>query len=210
LRYNPLRPATEGNVMKKALLALALLATAALAQNAPTMRLRGTIEKVEPTTIVLKERSGETMTLALADNVTLTEVLPVDPATIQSGVFVGTAALPGADGALSALEVLVFPEAMRGTGEGHSQWDLQPGSTMTNATVIALVPGAKGRTMTLRYKDGEKTIVVPEGIPVVTLKPGDRTLLVPGAKVLVTAQVRDGQPTALRVTAGRNGFAPPM
>jgi len=196
--------------MKKALLALALLATAALAQNAPTMRLRGTIEKVEPTTIVLKERSGETMTLALADNVTLTEVLPVDPATIQSGVFVGTAALPGADGALSALEVLVFPEAMRGTGEGHSQWDLQPGSTMTNATVTALVPGAKGRTMTLRYKDGEKTIVVPEGIPVVTLKPGDRTLLVPGAKVLVTAQVRDGQPTALRVTAGRNGFAPPM
>ena len=160
--------------MKKALLALALLATAALAQNAPTMRLRGTIEKVEPTTIVLKERSGETMTLALADNVTLTEVLPVDPATIQSGVFVGTAALPGADGALSALEVLVFPEAMRGTGEGHSQWDLQPGSTMTNATVTALVPGAKGRTMTLRYKDGEKTIVVPEGIPVVTLKPGDR------------------------------------
>jgi len=210
LRYNPLRPATEGNVMKKALLALALLATVALAQNAPTMRLRGTIEKVEPTTIVLKERSGETMTLALADNVTLTEVLPVDPATIQSGVFVGTAALPGADGALSALEVLVFPEAMRGTGEGHSQWDLQPGSTMTNATVTALVPGAKGRTMTLRYKDGEKTIVVPEGIPVVTLKPGDRTLLVPGAKVLVTAQVRDGQPTALRVTAGRNGFAPPM
>jgi len=206
-----LRPATEANVMKKALLlALALLATTALAQNAPTMRLRGTIEKVEPTTIVLKERSGETMTLALADNVTLTEVLPVDPATIQSGVFVGTAALPGADGALSALEVLVFPEAMRGTGEGHSQWDLQPGSTMTNATVIALVPGAKGRTMTLRYKDGEKTIVVPEGIPVVTLKPGDRTLLVPGAKVLVTAQVRDGQPTALRVTAGRNGFAPPM
>jgi len=197
--------------MKKALLlALALLATTALAQNAPTMRLRGTIEKVEPTTIVLKERSGETMTLALADNVTLTEVLPVDPATIQSGVFVGTAALPGADGALSALEVLVFPEAMRGTGEGHSQWDLQPGSTMTNATVTALVPGAKGRTMTLRYKDGEKTIVVPEGIPVVTLKPGDRTLLVPGAKVLVTAQVRDGQPTALRVTAGRNGFAPPM
>jgi len=210
LRYNPLRPATEGNVMKKALLALALLATVALAQNAPTMRLRGTIEKVEPTTIVVKERSGETMTLALADNVTLTEVLPVDPATIQSGVFVGTAALPGADGALSALEVLVFPEAMRGTGEGHSQWDLQPGSTMTNATVTALVPGAKGRTMTLRYKDGEKTIVVPEGIPVVTLKPGDRTLLVPGAKVLVTAQVRDGQPTALRVTAGRNGFAPPM
>ena len=197
--------------MRKALLlALAFVVTTALAQNAPTTRLRGTIEKVEPTAIVLKERSGETMTLALADNFTIAEVLPVDPAMIQSGVFVGTAALPGADGSLSALEVLVFPEAMRGTGEGHSQWDLQPGSTMTNATVTALVAGAKGRTMTLRYKDGEQTIVVPEGIPVVTLKPGDRTLLVPGAKVLVTAQVRNGQPTVLRVTAGRNGFAPPM
>jgi hypothetical protein len=199
--------------MKKALLlALALLTTAAFAQSAPppTMRLRGTIEKIDPTTIVLKERNGETMTLAIADNLTVSEVLPVDPATIQSGVFVGTAALPGADGALSALEVLVFPEAMRGTGEGHSQWDLQPGSTMTNATVTELVPGAKGRHMTLRYKDGEKTIVVPDGIPVVTLKPADRSLLVPGAKVIVTAQMRNGQPTALRATAGRNGFTPPM
>jgi len=197
--------------MKKALLfAIALLATAALAQNPPPVRLRGTIEKIDPTTIVLKERNGDTVTLAIADNFTVSEVVPVDPATIQSGVFVGTAALPGADGTLSALEVLVFPEAMRGTGEGHSQWDLQPGSTMTNATVTELVPGAKGRSMTLRYKDGEKTIVVPEGIPVVTLKPADRSLLVPGAKVLVTAQTRNGQPTALRATAGRNGFAPPM
>jgi len=197
--------------MKNALLfAIALLATAALAQNPPPVRLRGTIEKIDPTTIVLKERNGDTVTLAIADNFTVSEVLPVDPATIQSGVFVGTAALPGADGTLSALEVLVFPEAMRGTGEGHSQWDLQPGSTMTNATVTELVPGAKGRSMTLRYKDGEKTILVPEGIPVVTLKPADRSLLVPGAKVLVTAQTRNGQPTALRATAGRNGFAPPM
>jgi len=197
--------------MKKALLfAIALLATAALAQNPPPVRLRGTIEKIDPTTIVLKERNGDTVTLAIADNFTVSEVVPVDPATIQSGVFVGTAALPGADGTLSALEVLVFPAAMRGTGEGHSQWDLQPGSTMTNATVTELVPGAKGRSMTLRYKDGEKTIVVPEGIPVVTLKPADRSLLVPGAKVLVTAQTRNGQPTALRATAGRNGFAPPM
>jgi hypothetical protein len=81
---------------------------------------------------------------------------------------------------------------------------------MTNATVAAIAPGTQGRTMTLRYKDGEKTIVVPDGIPVVTLKPADRSLLVPGAKVFVFAQVRNGQPTAMRATAGRNGFAPPM
>jgi len=193
------------------LLALALFAATAFAQSPPpSMRLRGTIEKIDPTSMVIKERNGETMTLAIADDLRVAEVMPVDPKAIQSGTYVGTAAIAGADGKLSALEVLVFPEAMRGTGEGHSQWDLQPGSTMTNATVSEVVPGAKGREMTLRYKDGEKTIIVPEGIPVVTLKPADRSLLVPGAKVLVSAQVRNGTPTALRVTAGRNGFAPPM
>ena len=192
------------------LAALALFSAAVLAQPAATMRLRGSIEKVDATTIVIKERNGETMTLALADTLAVNEVLPLDPAAIQSGKFVGTAAMPGTDGTLAALEVLVFPEAARGTNEGHSPWDLQPGSTMTNATVTAVTPGAKGRSMTLRYKDGEKTILVPDGIPVVTLQPGDRSLLVPGARVLVTAQTRDGKPTALRITAGRNGFAPPM
>jgi len=189
---------------------LALFSSAVFAQPAPTMRLRGTIEKIDASSVVIKERNGETMSLALADNLAVNEVLPLDPEAIQSGKFVGTAAMPGADGSLAALEVLVFPEAARGTGEGHSQWDLQPGSTMTNATVTAVTPSAKGRSMTLRYKDGEKTIFVPDGIPVVTLQPGDRSLLVPGARVLVTAQNRDGKPTALRITAGRNGFAPPM
>src|SRR6185369_10366594 len=141
------RPATKESSMKKALLlALAFCATNVLAQGSPTsMRLRGTIEKVDPTTLVVKERSGETVTLALADNLTVAEVMPVDPTMIQSGAFIGTAAVTGADGKLSALEVLVFPEAMRGTGEGHSPWDLQPGSTMTNATVTEVVHGAKGR-----------------------------------------------------------------
>jgi len=189
---------------------LALFTAAAFAQPAPTTRLRGSIEKVDATSIVIKERSGETMTLALPDNLAVNEVLPLDPGAIQSGKFVGTAAMPGADGTLAALEVLVFPEAARGTGEGHSSWDLQPGSTMTNATVTAVTSAANGRSMTLRYKDGEKTIFVPDGVPVVTLQPGDRSLLVPGARVLVTAQNRDGKPTALRITAGRNGFAPPM
>jgi hypothetical protein len=199
--------------MNKMLCAAFILACAAASAQAPapTQRLRGTVEKLDAGTLVIKERNGETMTLALADTFAVNEALPIDPATIQAGTFVGTAALPGADGTLSALEVLVFPEAARGTGEGHSPWDLQPGSTMTNATVAAITPGTgKSRTMTLRYKDGEKTIQVPEGIPVVTLKPADRSLLVPGAKVIVTAQMRNGVATALRATAGRNGFTPPM
>jgi hypothetical protein len=189
---------------------LALFTAAACAQPAATTRVRGTIERVDATSLVVKERNGGTLTLALPETLAVSEVLPLDPAAIQSGKFVGTAAMPGADGTLAALEVLVFPEAARGSGEGHSSWDLQPGSTMTNATVTAVTPGAKGRSMTLRYKDGEKTIFVPDGVPVVTLQPADRSLLVPGAQVMLTAQNRDGKPTALRITAGRNGFAPPM
>jgi hypothetical protein len=146
----------------------------------------------------------------LADNFSVNEVTPIEPTAIAPGSFIGTAALPGPDGSLSALEVLVFPEAARGTGEGHGPWDLQPGSTMTNATVAQVVATPQGRSMTLKYKDGEKTVVVPEGVPIVTFKPGDRGLLVAGAKVIVFAQVRDGKPTALRALAGRDGFAPPM
>jgi hypothetical protein len=177
---------------------------------APTQRLRGTVESFDNTTLVVKERSGEVLRLALADSFGINEVVPTELGSIAAGSYIGTAAMPQADGTLQALEVLVFPEQARGTGEGHYPWDLQPGSTMTNATVADVVGQAKGRTLKLRYKDGEKTLQVPEGVPVVTVKPGDRSLLVPGAKVLVTAQLRDGKPTALRVLAGRNGFAPPM
>ncbi len=198
--------------MKQILYAALLVASAAVvAQPAATsMRLRGTVEKADATMLVVKQRNGETTTLAFADNFVVSEVLAIEPAALQSGTFIGTAAVPAADGSLSALEVLVFPEAARGTGEGHSPWDLQAGATMTNATVASITADSGVRTMTLRYTDGEKTIRVPEGVPIVTVKPGDRSLLVPGAKVIVTAQMRNGQPTALRVIAGRDGFQPPM
>jgi len=198
--------------MKKLLVAgLALLCSIALAQApAPTQRLRGTVKSFDGSTLVLAERSGETVALVLADNFSVNEVVPIELAAIRAGSFIGTAALPAADGTLRALEVLVFPEAARGTGEGHSAWDLQPGSTMTNASVAELATTPQGRSLKLRYKDGEKTVVVPDNVPVVTFKPGDRTLLVAGAKVVVTAQLRDGKPTALRANAGRDGFAPPM
>ncbi|HEX7441716.1 MAG TPA: hypothetical protein VF319_16640 [Caldimonas sp.] len=199
--------------MMKHLLAavLALACALALAQTPPpTQRLRGTVQSFDGSTLVLAERSGAILTLALADNFSVNEVVPVALDAIQPGSFVGTAALPAADGTLSALEVLVFPEAARGSGEGHYPWDLQPGSTMTNATVAELAAAPKGRSMKLRYKDGEKTVVVPDTVPIVTFKPGDKSLLVPGAKVVVFAQSREGKPTALRALAGRDGFAPPM
>jgi hypothetical protein len=196
--------------MKKLIAAcLALFCALALAQT-PAQRLRGTVKSIDGATLVLAERSGETVSLALADNFSVNEVFAIAPAAIQPGSFIGTAAVPGPDGTLSALEVVVFPEAARGTGEGHSAWDLQPGSTMTNATVAELAATPKGRSMKLRYKDGEKTVVVPDNVPIVTFKPADRSLLVPGAKVIVFAQLRDGKPTAVRALAGRDGFTPPM
>jgi len=190
---------------------LALLCAVASAQTPPpTQRLRGVVQSFDGTTLVVNERGGTVVSLVLADNFSVNEVMPIEPTAIAPGSFIGTAALPGPDGSLSALEVLVFPEAARGTGEGHGPWDLQPGSTMTNATVAQVVATPQGRSMTLKYKDGEKTVVIPDGVPIVTFKPGDRALLVSGAKVVVFMQVRDGKPTALRALAGRNGFAPPM
>jgi hypothetical protein len=197
--------------MKKLFAAsLALVCALALAQTPPTQRLRGTVKSIDGATLVVAERSGETMSLSLADNFSVNEVVPIAASAITPGSFIGTAAVPGADGTLTALDVVVFPEAARGTGEGHSAWDLQPGSTMTNATVAQLDAAPEGRKLKLRYKDGEKTVVVPESVPIVTFKPADRSLLVPGAKVIVFAQLRDGKPTAMRALAGRNGFAPPM
>ena len=190
--------------------ALTCASAFAQAPPAPTQRLRGSVESFDGSALVVAERSGAKITLGLADNFSISEVVPIEVGAIRAGSYIGTAAMPAADGTLNALEVLVFPEAARGTGEGHVAWDLQPGSTMTNATVAEVEAAPQGRTLKLRYKDGEKTVAVPDGVPIVTFKPGDRSLLVPGAKVLVTAQTRDGKPIALRAIAGRNGFAPPM
>jgi hypothetical protein len=192
------------------LFALLLGSGSAFAQASPTQRLRGTVESFDGQRLVMKERSGETLSLALADNFAVNEVLAIELSAIQPNSFVGIASLPQADGSLRALEVLVFPDAARGSGEGHYPWDLQPGSMMTNATVADVAAVAQGRQLRLRYKDGEKTVNVPAEVPVVTFKPADKALLVPGAKVMVTAQLRDGKPTAMRALAGRNGFTPPM
>jgi hypothetical protein len=191
-------------------LLLACACGTALAQTEAPQFLRGSVESFDGRTLVFKERSGETVRLALAPDFSVSEVLPTPLSAIAPGSYIGSAARPGPDGTLTALEVHVFPEPMRGVGEGHRPWDLLPGSTMTNATVQQVVGSPQGRSVQLRYKGGEQTLVVPEGVPVVTFKPGDRSLLVPGAKGFVTAQLQGGQPTALRASVGRDGFAPPM
>jgi len=176
------------------------------------VRLRASIERVDQGSITVKERSGEIITLVVPANLVVSEVYPIDITNIKPGSYIGSAAMLQPDGTLKALEVLVFPETSRGAGEGHRGWDLQPQSTMTNATVeeLLVVSGNASRTLKLKYKDGEKTLTVPTDVPIVTLKPGDTSLLVVGAKLFITAEIRDGKPTATRITAGRNGFAPPM
>jgi hypothetical protein len=196
---------------RRELLALAMLACAgsALAQRSGGVRLRGTVEALTPSTLVLRQRNGDRVELAMAPGLTVTEVFPVQLADVKAGSFVGVGAIPQADGSQKAIEVLLFPESMRGTGEGHRPFDFLPQSTMTNATVAGIAATPDGEHLRLRYAGGEKLIVVAPGTPVVSLRPGDRDLLVAGSTVSVTAQEIAGKPTVTRITAGRNGFAPP-
>jgi hypothetical protein len=192
---------------------LCCLVAAALAQAPlPTQRIRGDIVALDGLNLQVKSRTGETLAVKLADNYAVTAVVRIDVTAIKPGAFVGTATMPQPDGTQNALEVLVFPESMRGSNEGHYPWDLKPGSMMTNATVAdAVAVGAGGRRMTLKYKDGEKTVLVPEDAPIVTFEPGDKAMLVPGAHIIVTAAKQpDGSLTAGRVAVGKNGLVPPM
>src|SRR5258708_5386768 len=193
------------------MLLLAFACSTAGAQDTPPVRLRGTVESFAAPNLVIRERSGKILRLKLPEETRVAEVIPTDITSIQPGSFIGTAALPRADGKLESLEVVVFPEAARGAGEGHYPWDLKPDSSMTNATVADLARSPGGRTLILRYKGGEKTVIVPDCVPIVTMRPGDHALIVPRAKVLIVADVGDDDElTIRRLLIGRNGLTPPM
>jgi hypothetical protein len=191
--------------------AILCVATTLVIAQAPaqTVRIRGVIQDVDGATLTVKARSGEVVKLAMTDKLVVSEVFPMELADIKPGSYIGTAALTMPDGTLRSQGVTVFPEATRGTGDGHRPYDLGPDSTMTNATVADLVTAPEGRKLQLKYKDGEKTILVPPGTQITSFKPADRALLVTGATVSLTAQEINGVPTAMRITAGRNGFAAP-
>jgi hypothetical protein len=193
------------------LIASLLAADVSVAAAQTPMRIRGTIESVSEQALTIKSREGQSVTVALAPTLTVVAVSKASLADIKSGSFIGTAALAQSDGTFKAQEVLVFPEAMRGTGEGHYPWDLSPGSTMTNAAVVAMVSGNDGTALSLKHKDGEVKVVVPPDAPIVTLGPGDKALLVPGAGVFVPAtRAADGALSAARVLVGKDGLMPPM
>jgi hypothetical protein len=192
------------------LLALGCVIAGTAAAQTP-VRVRGVIEALDGTQLTVKSRDGDLVKIKLADNYAVAAVVPTALDMIKPGSFIGTAAMKQADGSLVALEVLVFPEAMRGTGEGHYPWDLQPESTMTNATVATLADSPKGRQMTLTFKGESNQVIVPPGVPIVTFEPGDKALLKPGAKVFVgTTKAADGSLSAGRVNVGKDGLTPPM
>jgi hypothetical protein len=146
------------------------------------------------------------------DNALVVAIVKATLADIKPGSFVGVTGMPQADGSQRAIEVHIFPEAMRGTGEGHYAWDLRPQSTMTNANVEQAVAGVDGQTLTLKYKDGEKKIVVPPDTAIVTYTPGDKSELKPGVKIFIAAAKKqpDGTLQAPRVNYGKDGLTPPM
>ncbi|MCJ2036797.1 hypothetical protein [Methylobacterium sp. J-068] len=190
-------------------LALSALALPAWADS-PVVRIRGTIEAVDGAHVTIKPRLGASVQVTLAESVRVATANNARIGDIQPDSYIGTAATPQPDGTLKALEVAVFAPSMRGTGDGHYPWDLEKESTMTNGAVGTL-SGTGDRTIRVTYKGGEKTITVPEGVPVVSLAPGDRSAIKAGARVVaVTRADANGVAVADRVIVGENGTVPPM
>jgi len=197
-------------MLAPALVAGALLAAgdAALAQNAPPVGVRGAITAVDGDMLKVHTNRGQDVVVKLTPDTQVRSVTLASVGDIKQGSYIGTAATPQPDGTLKALEVHVFPPEMAGTGDGHRPWDV--GGTMTNGSVGALVAG-NGRTLTVQYKGGEKKVVVPDDVPIVSLGRGDRSLLAPGVKVVLFAKKEaDSSLTALFVSAGKDGVTPPM
>jgi hypothetical protein len=185
---------------------------AAIAQQPPTpTRVRGTIEHVEGDVLSVRSRSGEDVKLHMTSDVKLVGIVKISLAEIKLGSFIGTTTVPGPDGKQNAVEVHVFPENMRGTGEGTRPYDLRPNSTMTNATVAETVAGNDGQTLLIKYKEGEKKVTVSADTPVVTYVAADRADLKVAAKIIAfVKQLPDGSFETNRISIGRDGLTPPM
>jgi hypothetical protein len=190
----------------------ALMLTVASASAQEVTRVRGTIDKVDGNTLLVKSREGATLTIKLKDGATVTGVDKAALADIKQNSFIGITAMPQPDGTQKAIEVHIFPEARRGAGEGHRPWDLMPNSTMTNANVEQLVTAVDGPMLTMKYKDGEKKISVPNNATIVQFVNGDKSDLKPGAKIFVGAftKLPDGSLEAAGINVGKNGVTPPM
>jgi hypothetical protein len=176
-----------------------------------TVRIRGTVERIEGPVYVVKNRDGAELKLTtVTDNPLFVAIVPAKMADIKPGMFVGSAGMMQEDGTQKAIEVHIFPESMRGTGEGHYDWDLMPKSKMTNANVEQAVNGVDGQVLSVKYKDGEKKLLVTPQTVVVTYEFGKKEEIQPGTKIFVAAAKKqpDGTLQTPRITYGRNGQGP--
>ena len=191
---------------------LALMLSVASASAQEVTRVRGTIEKVDGNTLSVKSREGANVTVKLKDNALVTGVTKAALSDIKQHSFIGITAMPQPDGTQKAIEVHIFPEARRGAGEGHRPWDLVPNSTMTNADVEQLVTAVDGPMLTMKYKEGEKKISVPNNATIVQFVNGDKSDLKPGAKIFIAAGTKlpDGSIEAAGINVGKDGLTPPM
>jgi hypothetical protein len=212
------RVSTHSRIITALLFSIALVqwqaAEAAQSPQGKPLTVRGKIAAVEKDALEVTTSAGEVL-VKLPDDIRITGVEAAKLSDISSGEYVGTTAVKQSNGSLKALEVHIFPESARGTGEGHRPWDLTPGSTMTNANVekVEQVPVEKTeeQLLTLKYKGGEQKVEVPAGTPIVKAVPGDRSLLKSGTGVFIpSVRSADGTLTATRITAGIGGVMPPM
>src|SRR5215210_6820291 len=197
-------PAISGLIPRallSVLAAITVLGSMAWTQQPPTVRIRGAIESVDGAMLMIKSREGTDMKVRVTDNVAVFGVAKTALSEIKEGSYIGVTAMPEADGTQKAVAVHIFPENQRGAAEGFRPWDQRAGSTMTNATVAQTVKGTEGQNILVKYKDGEKKVVVPEGTPIVTFVAGDKSELKPGAKIIIfsAAKKDDGTLEANRV-----------
>jgi hypothetical protein len=188
-------------------IALLFAASFAAAQAPQTVRVRATLENVSVPMLTAKARDGAEMKIKLADNAPVNEVVKASLADIKADSYIAVTAMPQPDGSQKAVAILIFPEAMRGVGEGHRHWDLEPNSTMTNATVADQVAGTDGQTVTVKYKDGDKKILVTPATIIVTYKKSAASDLKAGQKIFVAAakKLDDGTLEAPNVAYGDVG-----
>ena len=193
--------------------ALLLATSASFAQQPPTVRIRGQIDKIEGDVLDIKTRNGETVKVKLVDPARVLAFVKASLADINVGKFIGVTAMPQADGSQKAIAVHIFLDAQKGVvADRHTPWDLQPGSTMTNAIVDTTVAGVDGQVITVKYKDGEKKVIVPPTATIVAYAPGDKSELKPGAQVIIFGATKqaDGSLTTPAISVGRDGVTPPM
>jgi hypothetical protein len=192
---------------------VSVLASSAWAQQPPApTRIRGTIDAVDGKTLSIKTREGTDVKVNMTDDLTVIGIAKSSLSEIKQGSYIGVSAMPQPDGSQKAIAIHIFMESQRGAAEGFRPWDLRPNSTMTNATVAQTVASVDGQVIEVKYKDGEKKVVVPPDAAIVAFAAGDKAEVKPGAKIIIFGAVKkdDGSLETNRIGVGRDGIAPPM